>query len=235
MSESFHRYKGCTIIVTSPGGASSVFVKGKNDFLTKIKEVGSLTEAMAFIDLRSSKKILLLTGAAGSGKSTIAKALIRPGNVVRLPFAAPLKAMLAGLGLNDEQLNGSLKEVDCDVLSGRSPRYAMQTLGTEWGRDIMGRDFWTNLWRISVGKVEAQVVIADDYRFENEFQAALQVGVTIAIRIRRDGATAPRGISGHVSEFLAYLPVDHEVDNNGAIETTFQEVMRICRKQAFLE
>ena len=48
--------------------------------------------------------------------------------------------MLYQLGLGEAHIEGALKEVPCELLGGKTPRYAMQTLGTEWGRDTDQQD-----------------------------------------------------------------------------------------------
>ena len=92
----------------------------------------------------------------GAGKTTLAEALERDLNAERIRFAGPLKAMLAGLlrevGADEarihEMLDGSLKELPARELLGRTPRYAMQRLGSEWGRELMHENIWTELLRL---------------------------------------------------------------------------------------
>jgi hypothetical protein len=149
-------------------------------------------------------KILALTGPAGSGKSEAAKYLSYGHGFTPVKFAGPLKAMLAGFyracGLNDDEidrkLEGDLKEVSCPFLCGQTPRYAMQTLGTEWGRKLMGDGLWTNAWAAKVAKVDGPVV-TDDCRFPNE---AWLVGCHEGEVVKLKPAIARRETSDHVSE-----------------------------------
>jgi len=137
-------------------------------------------------------EIVALVGAAGCGKSTVAEILQGMG-YHRLKFSQPLKDMLKAIGLTDEHTEGRLKEVPCDLLSGRTPRYAMQTLGTEWARDIMEKDFWLNLWRTQAQKYEKLVV--EDCRFGNEAGLVKSMGGNLW-RINRLGYD----FNGHSSE-----------------------------------
>ena len=137
-------------------------------------------------------EIVALVGAAGCGKSTVADILQGMG-YHRLKFSQPLKDMLKAIGLSDEHTEGRLKEEPCDLLSGRTPRYAMQTLGTEWARDIMAKDFWLNLWRTKAQKYDK--IVAEDCRFANEAALVKSMGGNLW-RINRLGYD----YNGHSSE-----------------------------------
>lgn len=119
-----------------------------------------------------------LIGGKGVGKTTLAQALIRAldydAEVIKM--ADPLKNMLRVFGLTEEEIEGSLKEVPCDKLCGSTPRWAMQTLGTEWGRNCLGRDLWVEAWLREVEKSTRSVVIVDDVRFFNEAVTVQQNG-----------------------------------------------------------
>lgn len=141
--------------------------------------------------------LIVLSGLAGSGKSTIAAELERSGYTI-VKFSAPLKDMMRAVGLSDREIEGDLKELPSHLLCGKSPRYAMQMLGTEWGRQLIGEDFWVSAWQQSVRAVLEQggKVVTDDCRYGNELDAALDLGGT-PIRLIRRGA----GIAGsHSSE-----------------------------------
>src|ERR1035437_9507797 len=113
-----------------------------------------------------------LCGFIGSGKTTAANHLVEHHGFTRIRFAGPLKAMLAALGLTEEEIDGSLKNDPCDLLCGKTPRYAMQQLGTEWGRELIGPDLWIRAWSSSVEDCGMHSrIIADDVRFPNESAA----------------------------------------------------------------
>ena len=119
-----------------------------------------------------------LTGKAGSGKSFAAQRLVDHHGFRRVKFADPLKNMLRAIGLKDIHLEGELKEVPSRILCGKSPRQTMQTLGTEWGRDIMGEDFWLNLFFIAVTSSDRGLapIVCDDVRFPNEAGLIRSIG-----------------------------------------------------------
>lgn len=139
-----------------------------------------------------------LCGLAGAGKSTCALWLQERG-YQRIRFAGPLKKMLWSLGLGERHTDGDLKEVPHRLLNGRTPRQAMQWLGTEWGRSMFGDDFWTNIWlQTAEAILPYQPVVVDDLRFDNEAQAVHALGgVVIKIECPWAGAASS---AAHSSE-----------------------------------
>lgn len=119
---------------------------------------------------RALPSVIAIMGRAGSGKTTIAKHLELNHGYVRASFAEILKDMLQKLGLSREEIYGSLKEEPCSLLLGKTPRQAMQTLGTEWGRDLIHQDLWANAWKVRTAGLLAlgHKVVCDDCRYENE-------------------------------------------------------------------
>lgn len=158
--------------------------------------------------------IVGLSGAAGCGKSTAADYLVHAYGYTRRRFAGPLKEMVRALGLTDDHIEGSLKEKPCAALSGRTPRFAMQTLGTEWGRAVMGEDFWVNAWRANLPATP--FIVAEDVRFPNEADMIESVGGYV---VHIDGRG---GIAGdHASE--GFIPPNAiHVANTGSIEQFYR-------------
>jgi hypothetical protein len=151
------------------------------------------------------RTIIAFTGLAGSGKSTAAQHLVATRGFQRIRFAGPLKAMMAALGLTHEEIEGSEKETPCALLGGKTPRYAMQTIGTEWGRDLIAQDLWIRAFNAALLQVPAGVpVVIDDCRFPNEAEAVRAAG-GLLVRIDRPGVGA--GAAGHSSESHV-LPTD---------------------------
>lgn len=170
------------------------------------------------------RKIVLLTGHAGSGKTTIAMHMGCMG-YSRVRFAEPLKCMLRSLGLTKEELDGHTKETPCELLGGKTPRHAMQTLGTEWGRNLIDPDLWTRAWQKVVHEVGGDIVV-DDCRFPNEVAAAREVGDVSVFRLVREGAGLSGAAGSHVSEKL--LPFDFVILNNGSVEEAADKIDRIA-------
>lgn len=136
----------------------------------------------------SGPSLLGISGRKGSGKSEAAKVLLHAG-WKRVKFADPLKNMLRVMGLDDRHIEGELKELPCDILGGQTPRWAMQSLGTEWGRKMIYDDLWLNLAKREIALVLAQGhnVVVDDVRFENEAAMLRDLGGSV-LEIRRGPA-----------------------------------------------
>ena len=158
--------------------------------------------------------IIGLTGYAGSGKSTAADVLVACG-WERRKFATPLKNMLRSLlydqGTDYDTVNrmieGDLKEVESAMLGGKTPRYAMQTLGTEWGRMRLSDSLWVDAALRNLG----DRTVFDDVRFNNEARAIRSRGGLI-IRVVRPGVGRA---SDHMSEQL--VSPDLNLINDGSL------------------
>ena len=150
-----------------------------------------------------------ISGRSGAGKSTAADVLVGSG-WVRVKFADPLKRMLRAIGLDDRHIEGDLKEKPCDLLAGQTPRHAMQTLGTEWGRQCIAPDLWTSLCRreILLCLSQGKSVVVDDVRFENEAEVIRALGGSV-LRLNHGN----NGADGHASE--AGVVADMAYSNTG--------------------
>lgn len=132
-------------------------------------------------------QLIGITGRAGSGKSTAADYLVSKG-WTRVKMAGPLKAMLRAMGLTDRHIEGDLKNKPCHMLCGQTPRHAMITLGTEWGRDMIGQSLWTDLAHLNIANAMARgPVVVDDIRFENEADVIRKLGGKV-LKIERASA-----------------------------------------------
>ena len=147
-----------------------------------------------------------LAGFAQSGKTTAAQYLEKKYGIRRKHIAEPLRAMLAVLlkanGLSSEMitryLEGDLKESVIPEL-GVTSRYAQITLGTEWGRELLGQNLWANTW--GRGIAEGESVMNDSVRFPNEAEAVRKLG-GIVIMIKRPDTKPAKFKWGKLGELL---------------------------------
>ncbi len=162
-------------------------------------------------------RLIGFCGAAGAGKTFAATHLARCYGYSRVRFAGPLKSMLHALGLTEAETDGAEKDKPCALLGGKTPRHAMQTIGTEWGRQHIDADLWVRAWeRAAAQFLDAGFpVVVDDVRFANEASAIWSRG-GILIRIDRDtGGLVPCG--AHASETQP-LHFDRIIGNSGEPE-----------------
>jgi len=164
-------------------------------------------------------------GPAGSGKS-LAASLV-PGVLV-LGFSDPLYAMLSVLlGTSESGLRHQDTKARPIEWLGKSPRQLLQTLGTEWGRDMV----WESLWvahamrRVAANFAAGVKTVAfADVRFENEAAAIREVGGQI-LHVSRPGVAR----SSHASEAgIRVLEGDAVIHNTGTPDDLRRAVEAIC-------
>lgn len=161
----------------------------------------------------------LYSPAQQSGKSTVSNILRLHYGFEHRGFAVALKQMVASLmlsaGLTDEEIvryYNVRKEDPIPALGGRSFRYLAQTLGTEWGRDLIASDLWVNL--VLKNPNLPPLVVIDDLRFPNEYDAIRAEGGQVW-RIYRPGQEPT---NGHPSEgLLEDREFDEKITNDGSI------------------
>jgi hypothetical protein len=165
-----------------------------------------------------------LTGKAGAGKDTAAAGLICQHGYVRIAFADPIRRSLqVMLNLDSSAFEHPVKELPLRDF-GKSPRQMMQTLGTEWGRQLIHSDIWLMVARESIERtlsVRGRVVVTD-VRFENEATMIRSLGGTIW-HIDRDAAGTAHA---HTSESgVAFDPAtDMRIDNNASVGDLYRSI-----------
>ena len=172
--------------------------------------------------------VIGLTGKAGSGKSTAARYLVEECGYRLIKFADPIKDMLRVLGLGYEELEGSKKEKPCYMLGGKTPRLAMQVLGTEWGRHTMYPDIWVEAWYRRANDVvqNGGKVVCDDIRFPNEVSAIKCLSGKV-INIVNPSIVSE---DSHISE-TEDLDHDFRVLNNGTITELHEKLHQFLRNR----
>lgn len=163
-------------------------------------------------------KILGIAGPAGSGKDTAADYLARVHGFEQYAFAEPLRAGLkAILSLSDYRFAPENKEKPIAPF-GKSPRQLMQSLGTEWGRNLVHPDLWLLLaeqW-LARKKHSHEYGVISDVRFENEAAWIRKHGGQI-LHLHRD----QRGrVNPHISESgITFHPQlgDIRINNSGTL------------------
>lgn len=174
----------------------------------------------------SAPVVVAFTGKRGSGKSEAVKALVNDLGFVELKFADPLKNMLRAMyrtcGVDDatieRKIEGDLKEEPCEWLSGKTPRYAMQTLGTEW-RNLISEDLWASMFKRAVesGNLGPRVACSD-YRFPAEGAVLDELGAVKYRIVRPEADAVSDEAAQHVSETsIDTISTDLDIENDGTV------------------
>ena len=151
-------------------------------------------------------RLIALTGAKGVGKSTYAEFLAGENGTV-LSFATPIKRMLQAL-VGKEYVFGSKKNEETHL--GVTGRVLLQTLGTEWGREMIDQDIWVKAMRHILTDAmfqEYRPIVIDDLRFENEAKMIRELNGEIWHVERRSFTPAN---DNHISE-AGVTDVDRKV------------------------
>lgn len=146
-----------------------------------------------------------LTGMAGCGKDTVGHYLHTKHGFSCYRFAAPLKGALASmLGVSTGMLE--MREYKENPIPGieKSPREMMQSLGTEWGRNLVSPDFWVYLLEKRISNDKPSRAVITDVRYANE-----------AAYIRRKGGRVIHIMRPDVKP----LPGAHSSEGGIALET----------------
>lgn len=160
--------------------------------------------------------VIAFGGPMHSGKSLASKHLITEHGFVNHPIAIGVKDMIRVLGPTNEHLYGSLKEQPTDFLCGKTPRYAMQTLASEWGRSLISPTIWVEYWARTVPDVDA--VVIDDLRTV-EGSKWMQARGAVLVGIERPGIEDGSEARQHETETqFSQIKYDHRIVNDGSIE-----------------
>lgn len=123
------------------------------------------------------KKIIAFTGPKGVGKTSLAKTVQSLSDSCEIiSFAKPIKDMIRAMGIDEDSINNpEKKDLKLDWVNC-SPREIMQTLGTEWGRNMIDQEIWLKLARKKIEDSNAKIVLIDDCRFDNESDMIQEIG-----------------------------------------------------------
>jgi len=155
--------------------------------------------------------IIGITGKARSGKDTVADMLASQLVAERYSFATPIKRMLEVLHLKDKEDDKAKHWYDCTY------RHMVQTLGTEWGRELIHQDIWLKEAEYALGGEDAKgIVIISDVRFENEANWIRKNGILIFVCRPHQELIAE---SDHISEAgIDKIPTDWTLFNSQGLE-----------------
>jgi hypothetical protein len=167
--------------------------------------------------------VIGLHGRARAGKDTVANFILAQRGGYIYSFADPIRAMLLPLGIDMRDPYWQAHKEQVIPALGVSPRRLMQTLGTEWGRDLVHPDLWLILAKQRLLNFGPGMIVAD-VRFENEAEWVRSQGGRV-IHIERSNAPT---VEAHSSEQgIVFKDEDLRLINGGTLEelhTTIQEL-----------
>lgn len=163
-----------------------------------------------------------ICGAAGSGKDEVASVLIEEFGYIRNKFADPLYEMAAAMtGYTVSQLQDRrLKEKPIGWLDGKTPRQLLQTLGTDWGREMVCSDVWIRSVQKRVERAleDGRFSVITDLRFDNEADWIHKMGGEVW-QVCREVPREVACLADHKSEAgIASQHVDRVVVNAGTLD-----------------
>lgn len=164
-----------------------------------------------------------IAGPKQAGKTTLGEQLAAELGLVHTSFAAPIRQFVAKLlGMTAAELEVA-KEKPVDWLGGATPRHMMQTLGTEWGRQMVHGELWV---RAVLHSLPEHAVISD-VRFPNEAAMIRDLG-GIVLQIERPGVKFG---SDHASEIpLPEALVSATLVNNGTPRDLLDKAVAILQR-----
>lgn len=171
-----------------------------------------------------------ITGKAGSGKDSLGAVFRELADFSTYALASPIKAALAAMlrvpvtKIEDREFKNAVYPP-----LGKTPRQMLQTLGTEWGRQLVCEDIWLNLMRKRWAEVQHEIppyLCVTDIRFDNEANAIKKEGGTLIRIIRGDQIEG----DSHKSEAGVDLSfVDWTVYNDGSLSDLKTHAGRILQ------
>lgn len=173
-------------------------------------------------------RVLGVHGRKRVGKNALGDILVEEYGFAQMAFADPLRQMLQVLPMPSEYRED--KKLETIPEYGKSYTELMQTLGTQWGREMVHDQLWINVAMQRVKLFEGlgyNNVVITDVRYENEARMIHDMGGGIIHLMGNRGVVA----NDHSSE--STLPpqyLDYVMVNNGTIEDLKHEAFRLMEQ-----
>jgi len=177
------------------------------------------------LPVRSPRRLIALTGRMGAGKDSVAAYLAEEHGLNRLAFADPLKRALNTMfGWCDEDWsNRKWRETANGAVGGKTPRQAVISLGTAWGRALISEDVWIRPILEAVEQTRACEFVVSDVRFNNEATALKALGFEIW-EVRRNWFEPPPPNKEPTEAGIDRRWIDRYVINDGSLQELEEEV-----------
>jgi len=188
-----------------------------------------------------NKIILLYSPEMQSGKSTVAEYLHTQHWYEIVSFANSVKEgaveILRGLMPWSRAMDHIYKDKTKPIreLNGKTGREILQTLGTNWGRNIIDKEMWVKCSEKLIHSAFSQGkdVVVDDWRFLNEYEYLKENGYNVTtVKIQRFGLNNATSFKEHESEngIPKDFKFDHVIINDASKEVLFHKAEEIIFK-----
>lgn len=174
-------------------------------------------------------RLIGFTGGMGSGKSTAIEVLRQTSSAsIKLcKFAQPLYDIQE---YTYERISSVYQRPENFI----KDRKLLQWVGTEWGRNTLDENIWTDLWKKEVNAAleDRCLVVCDDVRYNNEAELVHDLGGVIinVASSRVEERDVVKGIEGHPSENgVPRNIIDYEIRNNGTLEEYKASLCKLYR------
>lgn len=192
-----------------------------------MERIKSLPERPA--ESRPATLVVGIAGAAGSGKSLVASMI--PGAAV-VQLADPIYAAIAAMfSVPEASLRSqAIKATPLPQAMFTTPRKLLQTLGTEWGRNLISEQIWILQASNRITKLReagAAVIAIPDVRFANEARWIRDDLGGVIWHVQREGSAADE----HASESgIEVDPRDTVLTNDGTPAELQEQVLRAMQR-----
>jgi len=189
-----------------------------------------------------SIKLIGITGKAGSGKDTAADYIAEKYGYRKYNLADPIKKALNAMFGWDMSYwdDREWKETILPKI-GVSPRVLAQTLGTEWGREIINEQIWLHIAEDLVESVahshSHNGVVIPDLRFDNEALWMKNLSDTKPyvdnykiVKIERSDIDYVDNTKHSSESGVSSTFIDNFVNNNGSIDDLEFEFDKLMEK-----
>ena len=183
--------------------------------------------------MRATPLLIALGHRKGSGKDLVGAYLVHEYGFVNTSFAEPLKqAASAMCGWDLEDLEDQDFKSMRDEYWGFTPRWFLQTLGTEFARNLVDQDFWVRAMRRKLCyDLKGQDVVITDCRFPNEAELARNAPYHQGLVCEVNRPSLGPIVDQHPSETaMVGYEWDHVLDNSGTIQALYSQVDELIRK-----
>lgn len=172
------------------------------------------------------KKLIGITGLAGSGKDTVADYLHSQYGFMKVAFADPLRLAASNIfGVDHRCFTDRKLKEEPHPDWGLSPRRLLQLLGNDAVKPVFGEEIWVKRWQMTYGVVKhSDHVVTPDVRFEPEAtHIREQGGIILHLKSQRGGLQGET--ARHSSEAgVEILPGDHVIHNDGSFAELYTKV-----------